>query len=110
MPLVASDAVHPFVSGTSAPACPAPLYLTSPYVRPLTAYGYEAMSLLLDAIRRGGTDRGAVIDEVLATENRASRLGSYSIDGFGDATLDRIGVESVRDCRRRPEPAIEAPR
>jgi branched-chain amino acid transport system substrate-binding protein len=67
---------------------------------PAASYGYEAMSLLLDAIRRagdGGDDRGAVVDEVLSTTDRHSVLGSYSIDGNGDTTLDTVSGYRVSD-------------
>jgi branched-chain amino acid transport system substrate-binding protein len=67
---------------------------------PAAAYGYESMSLLLDAIRRAGDegdDRHAVIDEVLSTQDRHSVLGTYSIDGNGDTTLDTVSGYRVSD-------------
>lgn len=67
---------------------------------PAAAYGYEAMALLLDAIRRAGgdgSDRGAVSDEVLSTRNRRSVVGTYSIDGNGDTTLDVVSGYRVSD-------------
>jgi len=77
------------------------LLLTSPFAAPPRVYGSEAMSLLLDAVRRAGPDpsRGSVLDEVLATANRRSPLGRYSIDSNGDTTLRRIGVLRLRGCR-----------
>ena len=76
------------------------------------AYGYEAMALLLDAIERAGdagSDRSAVIDEVLATRERQSILGEYSIDEDGDTTLDRTALDAVRDCRISFEREIRVP-
>ena len=67
---------------------------------PAAAYGYEAMALLLDSIRRAGDDgdaRGAVIDELLSTTERRSVLGTYSIDGNGDTTLDAVTGYRVGD-------------
>jgi branched-chain amino acid transport system substrate-binding protein len=67
---------------------------------PAAAYGYESMGLLLDAIRRAGgdgDDRGAVADEVLSTQDRRSVLGTYSIDGNGDTTLDEVSGYRVSD-------------
>jgi branched-chain amino acid transport system substrate-binding protein len=67
---------------------------------PAAAYGYESMSLLLDAIKRAGDrgdQRGAVIDEVLSTQNRDSVLGTYSIDGNGDTTLAAVSGYRVSD-------------
>jgi branched-chain amino acid transport system substrate-binding protein len=62
-------------------------------------YGYEAMSLVLDAIRRAGAkgaDRQAVIDTFLATKDRRSVLGTYSIDKDGDTTLSTYGGYRIR--------------
>ncbi len=67
---------------------------------PAAAYGYESMALLLDAIRRAGgdgDDRGAVVDELLSTRDRRSVLGTYSIDGNGDTTLDAVSGYRISD-------------
>jgi branched-chain amino acid transport system substrate-binding protein len=67
---------------------------------PAAAYGYEAIALLLDAIRRAGDDgddRGAVLNQVLSTRNRHSVLGTYSIDGNGDTTLDAVSGYRIAD-------------
>jgi ABC-type branched-subunit amino acid transport system substrate-binding protein len=57
--------------------------------RPSAAYGYEAMALVLDSIERASDplDRGAVVEAFLATSERDSILGTYSIDQVGAATL-----------------------
>jgi branched-chain amino acid transport system substrate-binding protein len=65
-------------------------------------YGYEAMSVVLDAIRRAGSrgnDRQAVIDSFFAVRNRNSVLGRYSIDAGGETTLSRYGVDRVVGSR-----------
>jgi branched-chain amino acid transport system substrate-binding protein len=70
---------------------------------PYAAYGYEAMALVLDAVERAGArgeDRSAVIDELLATADRDSILGTYSIDSTGDTTLDAIA--GYRDEQGKP--------
>jgi len=65
---------------------------------PDAIFGYEAMSLMLDAIARatGGGHRQAVRSRVVAalfaTHDRASVLGTYSIDRAGDTTLRSYGV------------------
>jgi branched-chain amino acid transport system substrate-binding protein len=65
--------------------------------------GYEAMSLLLDAITRAthhGTApavRSQVRAAIFATRNRRSVLGTYSIDRNGDTTLRRMGVYTIVD-------------
>ncbi len=65
---------------------------------PYAIYGYEAMSVVLDAITRAaakGNDRQAVIDSFFATKDKESVLGTYSIDKFGDTTLTDYGGNTV---------------
>ncbi|MDQ2939390.1 MAG: branched-chain amino acid ABC transporter substrate-binding protein, partial [Actinomycetota bacterium] len=67
----------------------------------------------LDAIRRAGPsgdDRHAVIDEVLSTHDLHSILGSYSIDGNGDTTLDTVSGYRVADGLPVFPVALKAPR
>jgi branched-chain amino acid transport system substrate-binding protein len=66
--------------------------------QPYAIYGYEAMSLLLDAISRA-TDRGRKAAEraevaraILDTRDRHSVLGTYSINSNGDTSVDTYGV------------------
>jgi branched-chain amino acid transport system substrate-binding protein len=57
------------------------------------AYGYEAMAVVIDSIRRAGstgTERQPVVDEFFDTRGRDSVLGRYAIDPLGDTTLDRM--------------------
>jgi branched-chain amino acid transport system substrate-binding protein len=67
-------------------------------VEPDSIFGYEAMSLLLNAIERatGRGTRPAVRSQVrnalFATRDRQSVLGTYSIDSGGDTTQRRYGV------------------
>jgi branched-chain amino acid transport system substrate-binding protein len=74
-------------------------YGRQPY--PFGIAGYEAMRLTLDAIRQAGPQpdvtalRAAVIRAVFATRERASPLGTYSIDENGDTTLGTYGGYSV---------------
>ncbi len=68
---------------------------------PYAIYGFEAMQLMLDAIRRaaesGEVDKAAVIDALFDTRDRKSVLGTYSIDEHGDTTLTDYGVYRIRD-------------
>ena len=67
---------------------------------PYSIYGFEAMSVVLDAIKRAGDkggDRQAVIDAFFATKDRASVFGTYSINEFGDTTLSDYGAKVVKD-------------
>jgi branched-chain amino acid transport system substrate-binding protein len=69
---------------------------------PYAAYGHAAMSLLLDAIRRAGSGagkRGKIVDEVLATRDFDSVIGTFSLDDNGDTTLNRVGGYRVRNGR-----------
>ncbi len=78
---------------------------------PYVLYGYEAMNLVLDAIRAAGVhgdDRAAVIRGVFSARERDSVLGRYSIEPNGETTLARYGVERVRDGRPVFDRAIEA--
>jgi branched-chain amino acid transport system substrate-binding protein len=68
---------------------------------PYAIYGYESMALILDAIKRdadangGKVSRSGVAKELLATKNRQSVLGTYSIDSNGDTTLTDYGLYKV---------------
>jgi hypothetical protein len=67
---------------------------------PFALYGYEAMALVLDAIERAGDeaeDRRAVRDELLATTDRDSVLGTYSITPLGNTTLEELAGYRIRD-------------
>ena len=65
---------------------------------PYAIYGYESMSLALDAIKRAGANgnsRSDVVNELFNTKNRSSVLGTYSIDKNGDTTLTDYGLYKI---------------
>jgi branched-chain amino acid transport system substrate-binding protein len=67
---------------------------------PYAIYGYEAMSLALDAMKRAGSkcsDKAAVSAQVYKTKDKKSVLGTYSIDKDGDTTLNDFGRYLVKD-------------
>jgi branched-chain amino acid transport system substrate-binding protein len=67
---------------------------------PYAIYGYEAMSLLLDSMKRAGAncgDRQAVIDQVFKTKDKKSVLGTYSVDKDGDVTTKQFGRFFVKN-------------
>jgi branched-chain amino acid transport system substrate-binding protein len=69
---------------------------------PYALVGFEAMSVVLDAIRRAGShgnDRQAVIDRFFQTSGRDSVLGRYSVQPDGEITLARYGVDRVVNGR-----------
>lgn len=60
-------------------------------------YGYEAMSLIIDSIAAGGSDRPGVAAAARATRDRGSILGRYSLDADGLTTSEAYGVLRVVD-------------
>jgi branched-chain amino acid transport system substrate-binding protein len=79
---------------------------------PYALYGYEAMSVVLDSIRRAGShggDRQAVIQHFFAVRNRDSVLGRYSIEADGETTLSPFGVDRVVNGRPVFLRAIDVP-
>jgi branched-chain amino acid transport system substrate-binding protein len=70
---------------------------------PYAIYGYEAMSVALDAIERAGDKAGssaegrkAIVDAFFQTKGRESVLGTYDIDENGDTTLSDYGGYTVK--------------
>ena len=82
--------------------------------QPDAIFGYEAMSLMLDAIKRatdGGSEpavRSRVRNAIFATRDRHSVLGTYSIDPDGDTTMQRYGVYGIVHGHLRFLEAIDA--
>ena len=69
---------------------------------PFAAYGYTAMSLLLDAIKRAGGaggDRERIIRELFDTDDYDSVLGKFSIDDNGDTSLTQLSGYRIRGGR-----------
>jgi branched-chain amino acid transport system substrate-binding protein len=65
---------------------------------PYAIYGYEAMNLALDAIKRSKTGAKAdVLKALFDTKNRQSVLGTYSITPSGDTTLTDYGSYKVKN-------------
>ena len=68
---------------------------------PYAIYGYAAMSLMLDAIKRAtknGTaapQRSKVISAIFSTKDLPSVLGTYSINSNGDTTVTDYGSYKV---------------
>jgi branched-chain amino acid transport system substrate-binding protein len=80
---------------------------------PYALYGYEAMTVVLNAVRGAGArgnDRQTVIDRVFATKNRRSVIGRYSIEPDGETTLSQYGVDRVSGGRAVFDRAIEVSR
>jgi branched-chain amino acid transport system substrate-binding protein len=76
---------------------------------PYAIYGYEAMALALDAIERSGTgDKADIKAALFDTKDRASVLGTYSIDENGDTTLTDYGSYGVTDGELTFDQTIKA--
>lgn len=72
---------------------------------PYALYGYAAMELVLDAIRRAGRhgdDRKAVVQAALDGYERESVLGRYSVLASGETTISAYGVDRVRGSELVP--------
>jgi branched-chain amino acid transport system substrate-binding protein len=66
--------------------------------QPYAIYGYEAMSVIIEAIKAAGdkgNDRQAVIEAFFNTKGRKSVLGTYDIDENGDTTLTDYGSNRI---------------
>jgi branched-chain amino acid transport system substrate-binding protein len=85
-------------------------------VDPYAIYGYEAMSLGLDAMQRARNAlsgdireaRQAVVEALFNTKNRESIIGTYSIDENGDTTLTDYGLYVIEDGIPTFDSKIEA--
>ena len=65
---------------------------------PYAIYGYETMALALDAIERSETgEKADIVKALFETKDRASVLGTYSIDANGDTTLTDYGIYAIKD-------------
>ncbi len=73
---------------------------------PYAAYGFEAMGLVLQAIRGAGTDASSFRDKVrngvFGARRDGTVLGSYSITSEGDTTECMIQRYRVSGTRRTP--------
>ncbi len=61
-------------------------------VEPYSAYGAQAMQVLLDAIERARGERGKVVDELFNTKVEGGILGDFEIDENGDPTAGPITI------------------
>jgi branched-chain amino acid transport system substrate-binding protein len=76
--------------------------------RPEALYGYEAMRLVLDAIRAAGPDRARVIDEALRIRERSgSPLGPYRVRATGEVETSSFALYALRDGRFTFERMLE---
>jgi branched-chain amino acid transport system substrate-binding protein len=76
---------------------------------PQAIFGYEAMDSLLAVLREAGsaaTSRATVIRDYFAIKNRQSVLGTYSISGSGDTSLDAFTASRVVAGRLVPVKAL----
>lgn len=63
-----------------------------------SAYGYDAASVLIDALRRAGKkDREAVIAELKKTKDFPGILGPINFDEKGDAVGKSVGIFKIVD-------------
>ena len=65
------------------------------------AHGYEAMALILAAVTEAGAERPEIVEDVLATRNRRSRIGTYSLTPEGDIRRKDVGFAPCAPQARR---------
>jgi branched-chain amino acid transport system substrate-binding protein len=75
--------------------------------RPEALYGYEAMRLVLDAVRAAGPDRRRVIGAAMRIRTRRSPLGPYRLRATGDVEPHRFALYALRDGRFRFERMVD---
>jgi branched-chain amino acid transport system substrate-binding protein len=76
--------------------------------RPEALYGYEAMRLVIDAVRTAGADRARVIEEALRIrERRDSPLGPYRLRATGEVETTSFALHALRDGRFAFERMLE---
>jgi len=78
---------------------------------PYAIYGYEAMSVALQAIKDAGdkgNDKQAVIDAFYKIKDRESVLGTYSIDENGDTTLSDYSGNRIEGGKLTFDKVIKA--
>ena len=67
--------------------------------RPEALYGYEAMRVVLAAIRAAAPDRELVRRAGMRIRTRRSPLGRYALRGTGDVDTERFALWTLRDGR-----------
>jgi branched-chain amino acid transport system substrate-binding protein len=81
----------------------------NPNPNPYAIYGYEAMRLALDAIKRSGSgSKEDIVKALFDTKDRQSVLGTYSIDENGDTTLTDYGVYKIKGGELQFDESIKA--
>ncbi len=59
-----------------------------------SAWAYDALNILVQAIKKGGEDRGKIRDAILATQNYQGALGTFSFTPNGDG-LSEVSVVQI---------------
>jgi branched-chain amino acid transport system substrate-binding protein len=78
---------------------------------PYAIYGYEAMNLLIQAIKGAGdkgSDRASVVEQLFQIKGRDSVLGKYDIDENGDTTLSDYGGNRIKGGKLTFDKVIKA--
>jgi branched-chain amino acid transport system substrate-binding protein len=94
--LIGTDGIAvPQLALDVSPGAAARIRLFVPQRAPFAFYGLEAMTLALDSMRTGGTDRERVADSARAMRDRDSVLGRYSLDQDGLTTTSAYGRMAI---------------
>jgi ABC-type branched-subunit amino acid transport system substrate-binding protein len=103
--LVASPMADPGAYPASGRAILAAYSRAYGALEPQAIFGYEAMSLMLNAISRAtdngrkSAERSKVLAEILGARREHTVLGAYRIDRSGDTTIKRYGIYRVVNGR-----------
>ncbi|HEX5504550.1 MAG TPA: branched-chain amino acid ABC transporter substrate-binding protein [Thermomicrobiales bacterium] len=75
------------------------------------AYGYEAASVVIDALKRAGKkDRAAIRQALMATKDWDGVLGKWSFTDTGDTTLTAMSINQAKDGKFVFVKTVEAPK
>jgi branched-chain amino acid transport system substrate-binding protein len=73
------------------------------------AYGYEAASVVVDAIKRAGKkDRTAIREAIMGTKDWDGILGKWSFTETGDTTLTAMSINTVKNGKFEYLKTVEA--
>jgi branched-chain amino acid transport system substrate-binding protein len=76
---------------------------------PYSIYGYEAMNLVLDSIKRSNTgEKADIVKALFSTKDKSSVLGTYSIDSNGDTSLTDYGAYNIANNALKFRQTIKA--
>ena len=77
---------------------------------PQAIFGYEAMAAVMAVLHEAGSsaaNRNTVVKDFYKLRNRASALGTYSINSNGDTSIAPFVIDRVRAGQLVPYKAVQ---